>query len=671
MFIQKYNYTKKYFENQNNLCNFVSETKSLNMKRLTSLTLALFAVALCVSAKTERISSPNGTISIDVNIGTSITMNVFNGSELIFKDTEVGVQVGNEELGVNPKLANVKRTVIDEQIRPVVPMKYAIVDNCANQLRLNFKGNYSLEVRAYDNGFAYRFVLNRKGDAEITDETLNMSFPTPFTAHISKTNSFVTSYEEPYSHLSTAELKTDEMTHLPVLFESGKGTMVLFSETDVRDYPAMFLKSTDSNQLSATYPKTPAKWEQTGDRGMKVTQEEQFIARTNGARALPWRFAVIGDDATIASNQMEAILGGKCEITDTSWIKPGKVAWDWWNSWAVWDVDFTVGINNDTYKYFIDFASDYGIEYILLDEGWCTDVEHPFSCVKGIDVKELVEYGREKNVGVILWVTWLAVENNMNLIEHYADMGVKGLKIDFMDHSNQYMVNFYERVTKECAKNHLLVDFHGAFKPAGLEHRYPNLLSYEGVRGLEYNRNCLPENSIWQPFMRNAVGAMDFTPGAMITTQPEQYGGTREMTMGMGTRAYQMALYVCFESGIQMLADSPTRYMREEECARFIASVPVTWDDTRVLKAKAGDYYVVAKRKSSKWYIGAISDENERDITIDLSFLEKEGILTSFEDGKNANRTAIDYRKRTQKVMPSTTLTIHLARNGGWCGVID
>ena len=354
-----------------------------------------------------------------------------------------------------------------------------------------------------------------------------------------------------------------------------------------------------------------------------------------------------------------------------SWIRPGKVIWDWWNNWSVWNVDFPVGINNPTYKYFIDFAANYGIEYILLDEGWCRDVRNPFEMVDDIDVSELVEYGKSKGVGVWLWMTWLAVEQHPDVIEHYAKMGVKGLKIDFMDHSDQWMVNFYERTTKACAKHHLMVDFHGSFKPAGLEYRYPNLLAYEGVRGMEQCGGCTPDNTIWLPLMRNAVGAMDFTPGSMNSMQPKYYVTSRSNPAGMGTRAYQMALYVIFETGLQMLADSPTRYMQNDECARFIASVPVTWDETRVLSAKAGKYIVVAKRKGARWFVAALTNNESQDLTLDLGFLTRSGQLTAFRDGMNAHRVAVDYRKQQQAVSPSTKLSIHLAPSGGWCGVIE
>lgn len=645
-------------------------------QKLLSLTLlAVFSLIVTAAPRVETITSPNGNIRVEVTIGDQLQYSVYHGKEQVLKDNVLTLQVGKEQFGQKPVLKGLKRTRVDEVIKPVVPMKYAVVSNKANQMSLTFKGGIGLDFRAYDNGIAYRFNINKgKGKVDVVDEGVELNFPEPFIAHISKTDSYAMSCEKPYTHISTAELEEgDEMTYLPILLESPRGTKILFSESDVRDYPHIFLTPNGKSGFSSIFPKSPETWEPSGDRGWKITKERDCIAaNVDGRRTLPWRFAVIGDDATIAGNQMEVVLGGKCELDDVSWIKPGQVNWDWWNHWTVWGVDFETGINNDTYKYIIDVASNFGVEYILLDEGWNKSVKDPFTTRDEIDVQELVNYGRERNVGVWLWLSWLTVEHHMDLIPYYAQMGVKGLKIDFMDHSNQWMVNYYERIVRECAKYKLMVDFHGAFKPSGLEQRLPNLLSYEGVLGLEQGAGCEPKNSIWLPFMRNAVGAMDFTPGAMQNAQPEDNRGTGSLPMGGGTRAYQMALYVCFESGLQMLADSPTRYLREAECTEFIASVPTTWDDTRILAAKAGDYYVVAKRKGDQWFIGAITGERKQplDLTISLDFLTRPGHLTYFQDGRNAHRIAVDYKKGEQAVTPQTQLHLHLVRNGGWCGVI-
>lgn len=637
-----------------------------NLLLLASMPLTMMA------GKAVSLSSPNGDINVKVTIGDKLSFSVEKGSEQLVSSCGISLQKGNKQFGIKPRLRQSRRSVINEQIKNVLPLKNAITANKANVLTLQFADNYDVEFRAYDNGVAYRFIVKGKGTMDVVNEEMTLNWAQDMTAHLSQCESFVTSYEEKYSHIQTTEYKADDkMTHLPILLESQKGTKVLFSESDVHDYPAMFLKSTGNNGLTAVYPRSPEEWQPWGDRSEQITKEGNYIARTTANRTLPWRFIVIGDDATIAANEMERILGGKSVIGDTSWIRPGKVIWDWWNHWTVWDVDFVTGINNETYKYFIDFAAKYGVEYILLDEGWCKDVRNPYETIDPINVKELVDYGREKGVGVFLWLSWLTVEQNMDLIPYYSKMGVKGLKVDFMDHSDQWMVNFYERVAKSCAENKLMVDFHGSFKPAGLEMRYPNIISYEGVRGMEYNASCRPENSIWQPFMRNAVGGMDFTPGSMASAQPDENHGTNSLPMGSGTRAYQMALYVAFESAFQMLADSPTRYMREDECTRYIVSVPTTWDETRVLAAKAGSYYAVAKRKGTKWYVAAITGNEAQELQLNFEFLKSNGQLTSFEDGKNAYRIAVDYKKRQQNVSPSTSMTVKLARNGGWCGVIE
>ena len=422
---------------------------------LVGLALMLLGTTASADDKTETLTSPDGNIKLEVAVGRQLTLSAFRGDELILDACPLSLQVGNEQFGANPRLSGTKRSTVNEVIRPVVPLKQAQVPNRANQLTLSFKGGIGLDLRAYDNGVAYRFTIKKgKGQTDVVSEGLDLRMPEAFTAHISKTRGFGTSYENPYTHIPMSELKADdEMTYLPVLFETPRGTKVLFSESDVRDYPHMFLQPTGKNGFSARHPKSPEAWQPNGDRGWRITKERPCIARTDATRTLPWRFAVIGTDADIALNQMEVVLGGKCEFGDTSWIKPGKVCWDWWNHWTVWGVDFETGINNDTYKYIIETASKFGVEYILLDEGWNKRVEDPFTNRDDINVQELVDYGREKNVGIILWLSWLTVEQHFDLIPFYAKMGVKGLKIDFMDHSDQWMVNFYERVARECARN--------------------------------------------------------------------------------------------------------------------------------------------------------------------------------------------------------------------------
>lgn len=627
-----------------------------------------------LSAKVIDVKSPNGELNISVDVKDKIYYSVSYGNDLLLKDCYLNLQLENETLGNNPKLRSTKKGVIDENVKREIPLKNAVVKNHCNTLRMNFAGNYAVEFRVFDNGVAYRFITDKKGDNIVMGEDFVLNFPANYKAHLSQPNGFKTSYEYPYTHINSEEYKaTDRMSYLPILLETDKPYKILISEADLHDYPCMFLKSTGQNGMQSLFPKVPLEFGEDGDRSLKILKEADYIAKTAGKRSFPWRFMVITkEDKQLLENEMVYNLSTPCVLEDYSWIKPGQVSWEWWHDARLYGVDFRSGYNMDSYKYYIDFASKFGIPYIIMDEGWAKSTRDPYTPNPTINLAELIQYGKERNVKIVLWLTWLAVENNFDLFKTFADWGVAGVKIDFMDRSDQWMVNYYERVAKEAAKHKLFVDFHGSFKPAGLERKYPNVLSYEGVLGMEQGGNCRPANSIYLPFMRNAVGPMDFTPGSMLSAQPEDNRSTRANAMGSGTRAYQMALFVVFESGLQMLADNPVYYYRERPCTEFISSVPVTWDETKVLYAKVGEAVVVARRKGDKWFIGGITNNEGRTINLDLSFLPagQSFTLTSFEDGINADRQAMDYKQRESKVNNATQLTIKMVRNGGWAGVI-
>ena len=624
------------------------------MKRHLSL-LMILCWGILLHAQTEsELSSPNGEIKVTLNITDKIYYSIAYDGDVLLKDNSLQLALKDEVLGQNPRLRRRKYVSVDEQLTPVMPLKFSTVTNQYNQLTLTFK-NYSVEFRAYDDGVAYRFVTSRKGEVEVLGEEFAVNFPDDYLLHLQQPGGFKTSYEEPYTHVFSNEWKpSDKMSVLPVLIDTRKQYKILISESDLTDYPCMFLKGTGDNGIVSTFPKAPLAFGEDGDRSLKITQEADYIAKTSGARNYPWRYFVLTkDDRQLLENTMTYKLAGKNQLQDVSWIKPGQVSWEWWNDASPYgpDVNFVSGYNLETYKYYIDFASKFGIPYIIMDEGWAKSTRDPYTPNPKVDLHELIRYGKEKNVGIVLWLTWLTVENNFDLFKTFNEWGIKGVKIDFMDRSDQWMVNYYERVAKEAAKHHLFVDFHGSFKPAGLEYKYPNILSYEGVRGMEQMGGCYPDNSIYLPFMRNAVGPMDYTPGAMISMQPNVYRAERPNSASIGTRAYQLALFVIFESGLQMLADNPTLYYRNEDCTRFITSVPVTWDETVALEAKAGEYAIIAKRKGDKWFIGGMTNngQTEREFAVKLDFLKKDRAyqMTSFEDGINAGRQAMDYRCNT------------------------
>ena len=648
------------------------------MKRHLSL-LMILCWGILLHAQTEsELSSPNGEIKVTLNITDKIYYSIAYDGDVLLKDNSLQLALKDEVLGQNPRLRRRKYVSVDEQLTPVMPLKFSTVTNQYNQLTLTFK-NYSVEFRAYDDGVAYRFVTSRKGEVEVLGEEFAVNFPDDYLLHLQQPGGFKTSYEEPYTHVFSNEWKpSDKMSVLPVLIDTRKQYKILISESDLTDYPCMFLKGTGDNGIVSTFPKAPLAFGEDGDRSLKITQEADYIAKTSGARNYPWRYFVLTkDDRQLLENTMTYKLAGKNQLQDVSWIKPGQVSWEWWNDASPYgpDVNFVSGYNLETYKYYIDFASKFGIPYIIMDEGWAKSTRDPYTPNPKVDLHELIRYGKEKNVGIVLWLTWLTVENNFDLFKTFNEWGIKGVKIDFMDRSDQWMVNYYERVAKEAAKHHLFVDFHGSFKPAGLEYKYPNILSYEGVRGMEQMGGCYPDNSIYLPFMRNAVGPMDYTPGAMISMQPNVYRAERPNSASIGTRAYQLALFVIFESCLQMLADNPTLYYRNEDCTRFITSVPVTWDETVALEAKAGEYAIIAKRKGDKWFIGGMTNngQTEREFAVKLDFLKKDRAyqMTSFEDGINAGRQAMDYRCKSSQVKNGDVLTVKMVRNGGFAAVIE
>lgn len=639
----------------------------------------LLCLALSLHAQNKlELVSPDGELKVSFSLSDKIYYSIDYNGEVLLKDNSLLLTLKNQVLGQNPKLRRQKRTSVNEQLTPVVPLKYAQISNCYNQLALTFK-DYSVEFRAFNDGVAYRFVTSLKGDVEVMGEEFTINFPADYLLHLQQPGGFKTAYEESYSHVqSNAWKPEDRMAVLPALIDTRKDYKILISESDLTDYPCMFLKGTGKNGMVSTFPKAPLAFTESGDRSVKITEEADYIAKTKGARNYPWRYFVITkNDCQLIENTMTYKLAEKNQLQDISWIKPGQVSWEWWNDAAPYgpDVNFVSGYNLDTYKYYIDFAAKFGIPYIIMDEGWAKSTRDPYTPNPEVNLHELIRYGKEMNVGIVLWLTWLTVENNFDLFKTFNEWGVKGLKIDFMDRSDQWMVNYYERVAREAAKNNLFVDFHGSFKPAGLEYKYPNVLSYEGVRGMEQMGGCRPDNSLYLPFMRNAVGPMDYTPGAMISMQPDVYSAERPNAASIGTRAYQLALFVVFESGLQMLADNPTLYSRNEDCTRFITEVPVTWDETVALEAKAGEYVIVAKRKGGKWFIGGITNngESNREFTVKLDFLKENRSyqMTSFEDGVNAGRQAMDYRCKSSQVKSGDSFTIKMARNGGFAAVIE
>ncbi|WP_345006718.1 glycoside hydrolase family 97 protein [Snuella lapsa] len=653
---------------------------------MTNKVLTLFTIALLLGlsqhtvAQNFKISSRDNQTTINVNVDKQITWSVTKYGVEVLPEVKIDMSVDGKPLAENPKILSNKTITYNAPITAVVPHKSKEIQDVYNELQLKFKGGFGLQFRVYDEGVAYRFHTKKRGEIEINSETLDITFRSGTRSLFPEEKSMYSHYERLYLDKKLDSIASGQFCSLPVMFNTTDAIRILYSEADTYDYPHMFLQGNSSNKLSALFPKAVAEIKpQPGrrvDRNVIITKEHSYIAKTNGTRTFPWRFFVISnEDKTFIEQDMVFKLSSPLAIENTNWIKPGKVAWDWWNANNIYGVDFESGLNTATYKYYIDFASAYNIEYVILDEGWTKSTTEILGFNPDIDVKELIRYGKEKGVGIILWCLWKPLDENMTeILDTYAGWGAKGVKVDFMQRADQYMVNSYTEIARECAKRELLVDYHGAFKPAGLRRAYPNVLSYEGVRGNEHNKwanYITPEHNLTLPFIRMAVGPMDYTPGAMRNAQEKNHSINFERPISLGTRAHQVSMYVIFESSLQMLCDAPSAYQKDEHTARFISQIPTIWDETKALHARLGEYLAIARKNGDNWYVGAMNNWKARTLDIDFSFLpEGDFEMTIFKDGANANRYAEDYKIEKINVDRNTRKTINLAKGGGWTAIL-
>ena len=625
------------------------------------------------------LTSPNTQLKLTMNIADELVWSVQFKGQTIIEKAAIGMSFSTQgTFGKNAKVKKHNQKFVSEIINVAVSHKDAIIKDEYNVLILSFKGDYQLELRAYDEGVAYRFIDTNKGSSQVVSEKMNLEFPKESRSLFPQEVSMYSHNERKYLDKALVEIGNEEFCSLPVLFSTPKAK-VLFTETDLTDYPGMFLKGNGSNEISTKFPNyvleaIPS--ERGPDRNQTITKTANYIAQKNTKRSYPWRLFIISDDdRTFVESNLSYQLAAPSMIQDTDWIQPGKVAWDWYNANNISGVDFVSGLNTATYKYYIDFAAANNISYVILDEGWTKSTTEILQFNPNMDVPELIRYGKEKGVELILWVLWKPLDEDMaKILETYKSWGVKGIKVDFMQRNDQYMVNSYERIAKECARLQLLVDFHGAFKPSGLRRKYPNVLNYEGVKGSENNKwssEITPEHNVTIPFIRMAAGPMDYTPGAMINKQLKNYAISFERPMSLGTRAHQVAMYVVYEAPLQMLCESPSVYYKEQETVNFITKIPTTWDETRVLKGEVTKYIAVARRKGTQWFIGAMTNWDTRDFSLDLSFLS-DGAYTIeiFQDGVNANRFAQDYKITSKTVTKSSKITAKLASGGGWSAII-
>ncbi|MBN2807460.1 MAG: glycoside hydrolase family 97 protein [Prolixibacteraceae bacterium] len=653
-------------------------------KILCILLIALLGFNLA-QAKNLEVQSPNGKIALLVATVDQLTWSVKLDGETLIQPSAIALQLSNGEvLGQHSSLKTSKIQQMNNSFQAINYRK-AVVQDHYTQLTLKFKNDFDVEFRVYNDAVAYRFVTHRKDTLFIQNEVANFNFPADHEAFIPYLwdyrggEIFNASFESQYTEQKISEFKTDSLAILPLLVDVGKGKKVVIMEADLEDYPGMFLNLNETKMgFKGVYAAYPLEVKVGGYENMNriPSKRADFIAKVNGTRAFPWRvLAISREDKELLNNDIVQKLAAPSSIADPSWIVPGQVSWDWWNDYNITGVDFVAGMNTPTFKYYIDFAAANGAKYIILDWKWSARFDLN-EVNPDVDLEEILAYGKSKNVGVILWAAWCTIMDQMHeVFPKYAAMGVKGWKIDFIDRDDQLAVASTYEIAKLAAEHHMLVDYHGVFKPTGLQRTYPNVVGYEGVYGLETFKWAsidAPRYTLTLPFTRNMAGPMDYTSGAMRNATEADFFPRNHAAMAKGTRCNQIAQYVVFEVPIQMLSDSPTMYYKEQESTDFITSIPTTFDEIVPLDGKVGEYVAIARKKNNTWYVGAMTNWTSRNLTLDLSFLEDGNYrMIIFKDGVNANTEATDYKKEEIEISSGEKLKIHMAQGGGWASRIE
>ena len=657
------------------------------MKNNKKLYLAILSLLLLIgnasfAAKKKKyvLSSPDGTLKVEISAGNELAYQVMHGNDTILSHSNIGLVLENGTIvGKTPRITGERRRKIKDNIKsPFYPFKEFVATG--NELDLKLKGGFGIIFRAYNEGAAYRFYTTQSSDIIIKEEQAEFNFKEDYTAYLPYTTNdkkpMAMAYQNVYdiTPLSKAQPK---LAFLPVTVDCGSVKLTLL-ESDLEAYPGMFVQSQQGKYgLKGVFAPYPAKTDFYPWRKQEyVTETTDFISRSRGSRSYPWRvLAITEKDTDMPVNNLVYALASPNRIGDTSWIKTGKVAWDWWNDWNLKGVPFKAGINMDTYKYYIDFASRNGLEFIVLDEGWYDPKSGDMlTVIPELDLPELIVYGKSKGVEIVLWTVFNVLDSQLeSACKKYADMGIKGFKVDFLDRDDQTAVEMVYRIAEMTARYKLTLDLHGIYKPTGINRTYPHIINFESVFGMEEVKwtdikNNMPLYDVTFPYIRMMAGPVDYTPGAMRNATKADWRAMYYTPASMGTRCHQLAAYIVHDSPFTMLCDAPTNYLNEQECVDFIASLPVEVDSTFIASGELGKYIVTVRKKDVNWYIGGMTNWDERDVQLDFSFLPEGMSYTAvlFKDGVNANKQAEDYRKETIRIDKDSRLTLHLASGGGF-----
>lgn len=647
---------------------------------ILSLLLLIGNASLAAKEKKYVLSSPDGTLKVEISAGNELAYQVMHGNDTILSHSNIGLVLENGTIvGKTPRITGERRRKIKDNIEsPFYRFKEFVATG--NELDLKLKGGFGIIFRAYNEGVAYRFYTTQSSDIIIKEEQAEFNFKEDYTAYLPYTTNdkkpMAMAYQNVYDIIPLSKAQP-KLAFLPVTVDCGSVKLTLL-ESDLEAYPGMFVQSQQGKYgLKGVFAPYPAKTDFYPWRKQEyVTETTDFISRSRGSRSYPWRvLAITEKDTDMPVNNLVYALASPNRIGDTSWIKTGKVAWDWWNDWNLKGVPFKAGINMDTYKYYIDFASRNGLEFIVLDEGWYDPKSGDMlTVIPELDLTELIAYGKSKGVEIVLWTVFNVLDSQLEAAcKKYADMGIKGFKVDFLDRDDQTAVEMVYRIAEMTARYKLTLDLHGIYKPTGINRTYPHIINFESVFGMEEVKwtdikNNMPLYDVTFPYIRMMAGPVDYTPGAMRNATKADWRAMYYTPASMGTRCHQLAAYIVHDSPFTMLCDAPTNYLNEQECVDFIASLPVEVDSTFIASGELGKYIVTVRKKDVNWYIGGMTNWDERDVQLDFSFLPEGVSYTAvlFKDGVNANKQAEDYRKETIRIDKDSRLTLHLASGGGF-----
>lgn len=636
---------------------------------LISLSLSFFVS----KSQQYTLVSPDSELSVEIeNSREGIGVKMSKGGDFILSLSDLGL-VTDQATATVSAVSKAVRNSVSEEVRPLVREKSEVYQNAYNELVLTFKSNQSLTFRLFNEGLAYRFATAAKDSLTIVRETLSVHLQAGDSIRFQSEKSFHSAYEQPYEFKKLGDLDPARLCNLPMLVEKTHGRLVMITETDLHEYPGLWVRAAGTSRLAATHPPYPKTLVNTNSRysSGQVGETHDYIARVSGNRTYPWRiFAVADGEEGLISNNMVYLLASPSAIADASWINSGVVMFDWWGKNNIYGVDFKAGVNTETAKYFIDFCAEHGFRYFLFDDGW-SPKDDLLRSVPGLDMEEVTAYAKSKGVDVMVWVIWNTLRDQWEeAFDQFEQWGIKGIKMDFMNRDDQQMVEFYDAVAGKAAEKRMVVNFHGAYKPSGLNRKYPNVLTSEALIEFEQSgvsNNDNPGHHNLLPYIRMFTGPMDYIPATMRNANKHNFVQIRDYPMGWGTRAHAMALFVVLSSPMTMLPGSPSDYYREKACTDFLAKIPVEWDETKLLAGKIGQYTVLARRSGTTWHIGAITDDDARTLVLPTDFLDSgQYDIEIIEDGINARIAATDYKLSSGEINAGEMLKINMAPGGGW-----